>query len=148
MRGAWTCRLNVAVDGRTVFAVGGSADMSVATRVDAADEDCEGQTGRLLARTWSTASEVTRAEIVFCGEAPSRLPSPIAHELGHVFGLAHSRDSRDLMYPYYRSWDEHGFTDRETLLMKLIYLRRGGNTWPDNDRAAAASAARTRVFVD
>ena len=32
--------------------------------------------------------------------------------------------------------------------MRLLFLRRGGNTWPDNDREAAASGSRVRVFVD
>jgi hypothetical protein len=49
---------------------------------------------------------------------------------------------------YYDPRDEHGFTERETLVMGLIYLRRGGNTWPDNDRVVATSGMRLRVFVD
>lgn len=139
---------NVAAQGRTVFSVGGTADLTVATRIDPAYEACEGRSGRLLARTWLSGYEVTRAEIVFCGAAPSRLASPIAHELGHIFGLAHSPDRRDLMFPFYRASDEHGFSERESLTMSLVHLRRGGNTWPDNDRTAATSARRRRVFVN
>jgi hypothetical protein len=52
------------------------------------------------------------------------------------------------MSPYYRSRIEHGFTDREVLTMSLVYQRRGGNLWPDNDRQASSSARRVRVFVD
>ena len=139
---------NVAVQGRTVFSVGGTTDMSVATRIDPAAESCEGEPGAVIAYTWVSGHEVTRAEIVFCSEAPSRLPTPITHELAHVFGLAHSSDRRDVMYPYYRPSDEHGFSDREVLTMNLIYLRRGGNTWPDNDRTAASNARHRRVFVN
>jgi hypothetical protein len=139
---------NVAVGGGTVFKVGGTADMTVATRIDPDDASCEGKPSRLMARTWVSSHEVTRAEIVFCGPAPTRLPMPIAHELGHVFGLAHSIDRRDVMYPYYDSGSEHCFTEREVLTMSLVDLRRGGNTWPDNDRAAATSGTRVRVFVD
>lgn len=139
---------NVAVGGRTVFSVGGTADMTVPTRLDADYESCEGKPSRILAHVWVSRHEVSRAEIVFCGEGPTRLPTPIAHELGHVFGLAHSLDRRDVMYRYYDSWDEHGFTEREILTMGLIYLRRGGNCWPDNDREAASSGTRLRVFVD
>jgi hypothetical protein len=140
---------NVAVAGRTVFSVGGAADMIVSTRLDDTEASCEGNAGTLMARIWVSQHEVTRAEIVFCGPGPARLPTPIAHELGHVFGLAHSVDRRDVMYRYYSSRDEHGFTERETLTMSLIYLRRGGNAWPDNDRTAATgSGTRVRVFVD
>ena len=140
---------NVAVEGRIVFSVGGTADMSVTTLLDPADASCEGNSGRLIARTWVSRYEVTRAEILFCGDGPTRLPTPIAHELGHIFGLAHSVDNRDVMYRYYNSRNEHGFTERETLTMRLIDLRRGGNAWPDNDRAAATgSGTRVRVFVD
>jgi hypothetical protein len=139
---------NVAVEGRTVFSVGGTADMTVPTRIDAADTACEGERGRLMARTWVSRYEVSRAEIIFCGEKPTRLATPITHELAHIYGLAHSPDRRDVMYRYYSSRDEHGFTERETLTMSLVSLRRGGNTWPDNDRAAATSGTRVRVFVD
>jgi matrixin len=139
---------NVAVEGRTVFTVGGKGDLSVETFVAADDASCEGNAGRLLARRWATQYEVTRAQIIFCGAQPTRLPTPIAHELGHVFGLAHSRDDRDVMYPYYDVDSEHGFTTREELTMKLVYTRRGGNAWPDNDRAAATSGTRVRTFVD
>jgi len=139
---------NVAVDGRTVVLVGGAADMTVPTRIDADDASCEAKPGRLLARTWVSGYEVTRAEIIFCGERPSRLPTPIAHELGHVFGLAHSPDRRDVMYAYYNSRNQRGFSERETLTMSLIHLRRAGNVWPDNDRAAAPRGIWRREFVD
>jgi len=139
---------NVAVAGRTVFSVGGTADMTVPTRVNADDAGCEGKANRILAHIWISGYEVSRAEIVFCGEGTTGFATPIAHELAHVFGLAHSLDPRDVMYRFYDPRTEHGFTERETLTMGLIYLRRGGNTWPDNDRVVATSGTRLRVFVD
>ncbi len=139
---------NVAVEGRIVFTVGGTGDLAVQTLLLPDDPSCEGKSGRLLARTWVTQYEVTRAQITFCGMPPTRLPTPIAHELGHVFGLAHSRDNRDVMYAFYDVASEHGFTAREVLTMSLIHLRRGGNAWPDNDRAAASSGTHIRTFVD
>jgi hypothetical protein len=140
--------LNAALGGGTVFAVGGAAARKGPTRIDAGDASCEAKPGRLMARTWVSKHEVTRAEIVFCDAGPTRLAMPIAHELGHIFGLAHSPDRRDVMYPYYDRWSQHGFTGREVLTMSLVELRRGGNTWPDNDREAATSGTRVRVFVD
>jgi len=139
---------NAAVQGQVVFAVGGAADLIVPTRIDATYSSCEGRADRLLALTWVSRHEVSRAEIVFCSEKPTHLPTPIAHELGHVFGLRHSADGSDVMCRYYDSGAEHGFTDRETLAMSLLLLRRGGNAWPDNDRTATASGTHFRLFVD
>jgi hypothetical protein len=139
---------NAALEGQTLVAVGGSADLKVPTSIDAANPLCTGTPGTLFASTWLSGHEVTAAEIVFCGEVVSRLPTPIAHELGHVFGLGHSPNNDDVMYRYYSPRYEHGFTDREALTMSLISQRRGGNAWPDNDRAAATTGRRVRVFVD
>jgi hypothetical protein len=139
---------NMATEGRVFVTVGGTADMTVPTRIDTADPVCEGSTSRLFANIWASGHEVSRAEIVFCSEGPTRLPSPIAHELGHIYGLGHSPNGFDLMYPYYDALNEHGFTEREMLTMGLIELRRGGNTWPDNDRTAATLGTRLRVVVD
>ena len=139
---------NAAVQGQVVFSVGGAGDLSVATRIDPEDAACAGQPSRLLARTWVSDYEVTRAEIIFCSASVSRLPCQVAHEIAHVFGLGHSDDRRDVMYPYYYRNDEHGFTAREVLTMSLVQQRRGGNAWPDNDRTATSSARRVRLFVD
>jgi hypothetical protein len=139
---------NAAVGGGTVFSVGQGADMTVPTRIDTDDPSCEGRHGRLLARTWVSEHEVTRAEIVFCSEVPTRAPAAIAHELGHIFGLAHSPDPREIMHPFHGASDAGGFSPREALVMRLLHLRRGGNTWPDNDRTVTAEANGVREFVD
>lgn len=139
---------NAAVGGRTVFSVGQGADLTVPTRIDTDDPSCEGRHGRLLARTWVSEHEVTRAEIVFCSEVPTRAPAAIAHELGHIFGLAHSPDPREIMHPFHGASDASGFSPREALVMRLLHLRRGGNTWPDNDRTVTAEANGIREFVD
>lgn len=143
-----TDEFNAAAAGRVRFSLDGSADLKVPARVAPDDPACEGQASRLLARTWTSGHEVTRAEILFCGAEPTRLWWPIAHEMGHVFGLGHSAEPRDLMYPWYTRDAEHGFSGREALLMGLLQRRRGGNAWPDDDRAATASAAGVRTFVN
>lgn len=139
--------INAALEAGPTFVVGGTADLRVPTRIDATHKSCD-DAGTLLALIWVTAQEVSRAEIVFCGPDPSRMPMPIAHELGHVLGLGHSPASYEVMYPYYLPNREHPFMPREVLTMRLISQRRGGNTWPDNDRTAATSARRQRVFVN
>jgi hypothetical protein len=66
----------------------------------------------------------------------------VAHELGHTVGLRHSSVSSEVMYAYYTGSKVVTFGSREVLTMALMAQRRGGNTWPDNDRATSATAAR------
>lgn len=144
----------LASQGRLTVALGGTADLRVPTRVDASDKNCT--TGwTLMTYLWTSAQEVTKAEIVFCSEEPARLPQPILHEIGHVYGLRHSVTGRDVMYPTYYPgsmigrWGHwHTFTEPEVLTMALMSQRRAGNAWPDNDRAARASGRQMIVIVD
>jgi hypothetical protein len=144
---------NVAALGRMTFSVGGAADMTVPTRVNRADEYCDSD-WTLLTRVWTSNREITRAEIVFCSEKPSRLPQPILHEMGHVYGLRHSSSGFDVMYPMYAGEAmthygfSHGFTYPEVVIMTLMSWRRGGNVWPDNDRTATSSATEVLVFAN
>jgi hypothetical protein len=140
--------------GRLTATLGGAADLRVPTRVDASDKNCT--TGwTLMTYLWTSAQEVTKAEIVFCSDQPARLPQPILHEIGHVYGLRHSVSGWDVMYPTYSPsymsgrWGRwHAFTDPEVLTMALMSQRRAGNAWPDNDRTAKASGRQMIVIVD
>jgi hypothetical protein len=67
--------------------------------------------------------------------------STTAHELGHMFGLAHSSSREDVMQPG-RSNRADGFSAREALTMRLMLKRPAGNEMPDNDRNASPSALR------
>jgi hypothetical protein len=138
---------NTAAQGRMAASVGGAADMTVPTRIDPADESCD-SAWTLLARVWVSSNEVTKAEIVYCSERPSRLASPILHEMGHVYGLRHSSSGRDVMFAVYSRYFDYGFTEPEVVTMALISQRRGGNVWPDNDRTATSSATHVLVFVN
>jgi hypothetical protein len=151
-------RFNVAVRGRVVFALDGTGDMTVPVRISPHETACFDDRARLFARTWLQDHEVTRAELLFCSDALIEIPAPIAHEIGHIYGLHHSIDYHDLMTPtsssrflgrYASSSARYGtFSEREAAVMGLIATRRGGNAWPDNDRAAATSSRLVREFID
>jgi hypothetical protein len=151
-------KFNVANGGRVVFALDGAGDLTVPVRISPHDTACFDDRARVFARTWLQDHEVTRAEIVFCSDAMLEFPSPIAHEIGHIYGLRHSLDYHDLMAPrsssyFLRQFGARNtwmlsFGEREAAVMALIATRRGGNVWPDNDRAAAASSRIVREFID
>jgi hypothetical protein len=133
------------------YLLGGTGDLNVPTRVDPSASTCltDPNTRAFTSLFMSNASEITRAEIVFCAASVSTAPGTIAHELGHVFGLRHSLDSHDLMYPYAQSSRSQVPTSREALTMSLMRARRSGTVWPDNDRdSTAAAGGRLVVVVD
>ena len=131
--------------GVTFFA-GGTGDMTVPVRLDPTAETCQGEGVLAFARIWTTNQEISRGEIIVC--APRNAISPIlAHEMGHVLGLAHSEDQRDMMGPY-QGPSRGEFTDREITVIGLMMQRRGGNTWPDNDRTATATGVRRHDIVN
>ncbi|MFN8091777.1 MAG: matrixin family metalloprotease [Vicinamibacteria bacterium] len=128
------------------FSWGGAADLTVPVRVDAAAATCLQERVRAYASFWSTNHEITRAEIVVCHPA-NAVTQTIAHEMGHVFGLSHSSDQRDLMGPWY-GLRRGSFSEREAMVIGLMMQRRGGNVWPDNDRTATTSGPRRVDVLD
>ena len=132
------------------YRLGGSGDLNVPTRVDPAASTCADRSTRAFTSLFlSNSSEITRAEIVFCTTSVSGTTGTVAHEIGHTFGLRHSLDSHDLMYPFAQSSRSQVPTSRETLTMSLMRARRSGTVWPDNDRDAnAAAAGRVVIVVD
>lgn len=128
------------------FAWGGAADLTVPVRVDPTTATCQQERVRAYASFWSTNHEITRAEIVVCHPA-NAVTQTIAHEMGHVFGLSHSSDQRDLMGPWY-GVRRGSFSEREAMVIGLMMQRRGGNVWPDNDRTATTSGTRRIDVLD
>ncbi len=76
-----------------------------------------------------------------------RAATEAVHEIGHIFGLGHSEDQRDLMGAY-RGPARDDFSDREITVMSLMMHRRGGNAWPDNDRSATSSGVQRHVILN
>jgi hypothetical protein len=66
------------------------------------------------------------------------------HEMGHVLGLGHSPDGRDVMHVDGARTDARAFSARELLTVRMMYLRRRpGNAAPDRDGGLAP--ARTTL---
>jgi hypothetical protein len=85
------------------------------------------------------SGEYTSARITYCSESAASLKFLALHELGHTAGLRHSSNAGDLMYHSART---PGFQPRETLLLKLMYQRSGGNLFPDNERGSGRQSLR------
>ncbi len=86
-------------------------------------------------------NEITSARIVYCNRGSAR-SSTMTHEAGHTFGLSHSPDADEIMHGTRFNRRAEGFGPRESLIMRLMLQRRGGNRFPDNDRSSAAAGER------
>lgn len=84
-----------------------------------------------------TGRALSGGTISFRSTAAARLPNLIAHELGHMFGMAHSSDSVDIMFSASPPGD---LSAREQMTARLMLQRRPGKVWPDNERAAGVQS--------
>jgi hypothetical protein len=133
------------------FQLGGAADFEVPAVLNPSAETCASdRLIRAFASVWlSSGSEITRAEVTYCGGGIGVTAGTIAHELGHTIGLRHSYDPNDMMFGQSRSSASTTPTSREVLALSLMRARRPGTLWPDNDRGATAPAsARVETVVD
>jgi hypothetical protein len=74
----------------------------------------------------------------------------VLHEIGHVLGLGHSPDGRDVMHVDGLRTDARQFSDREQVLLRMMYRwRKPGNAAPDRDAALeAALEGYTTVMIE
>jgi hypothetical protein len=114
--------------------------------IDPGDEAMTGNVVAVARRRFSGWS-IVGGTIVYNSIEIART-SAAHHELGHLFGLAHSASRADVMYPTLRRRVET-FSPRERLAMRLMLQRPASNIHPDNDRHLRTdeSLAADRVSV-
>jgi len=109
-------------------------------RVDTEDTFCAEGIRAYFDGRRNSRGEITGGEIVYCWLEVARA-STVIHELGHSVGLQHSNSTNELMGRYYSRHRREQFSEREGLVMNLLFERPAGNRFPDTDRGAAAAAA-------
>jgi predicted Zn-dependent protease len=88
----------------------GKVTIAWASRENAAARWAPAQVGRSnkIWRWNDDVAHLTNAKVLIRTDLGSRYQPVLLHELGHVVGLDHSRDPRDVMYPVYdRRSDPH-----------------------------------------
>jgi hypothetical protein len=120
------------------------------------DPDLDDKSAAAEARLETRGSTVIGARIVFArrseisGGPQAQYTNTFLHEVGHVIGLGHSPDDKDVMTPGEgRGTRVAVYQPGEAGCLRMIYVhRRAGNRFPDREPAlGAASTARLRTTV-
>jgi hypothetical protein len=137
--------LTAATRGAVQFVVEGSPGPGVLVRtmVDGKDPSMGGHAA--LTYRSVEGGKIIAARIVFLSQGIARLPGIVAHELGHSFGLEHSPDQEDLMFPVVEA--DKRLSLRESVVVDLMLKRKPGNRFPDNDRDGGAALGRRVEIV-
>lgn len=89
---------------------------------------------------------IRAAVVTFCEPRWASHVGIAIHELGHAFGLRHSSDEGDVMFPQAHWRRRLDLSPRERQLMGLMLQRPAGNRFPDDDRSALATSAVSVEF--
>lgn len=116
-----------------------------------AERDLDGQGNITGGRVVFVMADYLSAR--FARQEHQTLVTIVAHELGHMLGLGHSStpgvmsilDGRGTNYAFFAA--KHDFSSTEKLVLGLMYDRRAGTRFPDNDRQAAATSVRRDRIV-
>jgi hypothetical protein len=87
---------------------------------------------------------VTGGTIAYRTLSTVRFVGIALHELAHFYGMSHSPDTIDISGP--GPGLRFDFSQREVTLMNLMWQRRPGNAWPDNDQGVTTSSRRTQAI--
>lgn len=108
-------------------------------RVDPADEACKPRVLAVFRGRWNSRREIAGGQIIYCTLAAART-NTVLHELGHSAGLQHVYSSRhEVMAAYAYYMREIAFSEREGLVLNLLFERPFGNRFPDSDRETSAA---------
>ena len=141
--------VNAATGGAVRYSVAARAPagaIPIETLLDPADAGCKERVLAFTSIRLRSNGEIASAKIVFCNE-PATRDTTVVHEAGHTFGMGHSPDAGEIMHAFKMRGQADGFGARESLVMRLMLQRHGGNRFPDDDRNVTATRAREVVIV-
>jgi hypothetical protein len=141
--------VNAAAAGSVRYSVAAQAPpgaVVINTVLDPSDQGCKDRVLAFTSIRLRNTGEISSAKIVFCNEGSTR-DGTVVHEVGHSFGMGHSPDPNEVMHAYKLQRQPLGFGARESLVMRLMLQRRGGNRFPDNDRGVTATGGERDVVI-
>ena len=141
--------VNAAAGGSVRYSVAAQAPpgaVVINTVLDPSDQGCKERVLAFTSIRLRNTGEISSAKIVFCNEGSTR-DGTVVHEVGHSFGMGHSPDPNEVMHAYKLQRQPLGFGARESLVMRLMLQRRGGNRFPDNDRGVTATGRERDVVI-